>query len=734
MKRTRMWRLGLAAASLMGLGGVRAHAAVPDCLPNISGGTADPAVTVDPDDASSSWMSYLLPNVVDQQGMPKTDVNFRVRTDAANSNLYVSWKNTVPVAKTAILNPGGTATSIWVGLGQQNKSAGTLVRIDIPQAGLVFPTTVGATQANSLTGNVQYKSVSSGAVEGSYSNANWPASINITNKGGTPNLFTYSIQLQVPVSAVNVGTVSTMSTWGQIYATMPSGGQVAEYAYSTTATAWTAAHPGDAVDGGNAPGIDAWHGTFTALAASPVQECYANGGSVSVDNRFMGVNVSGNPDGFDGTVNLFGGSTNHASETLQTNDISAFVFNATPKTIPANDIITTFKVAEWGSQTNGSWVWMTQDGQLYDAASSTKKFATPNDGTAATESVALQATNTTDLVPGNQSFVDINWTPSMSYACQFKETDGVTLFSQEFNASNQCKSVANYAVDVPDPAYNTQGDALQHHQCIQAHVRSKTNLFNEITVQRNMEFGHATQFKETAKIDTKGLKAINAFGHWVYLYVETVSLDERFPDGRGHQWSYPSNNVIDARRAAATTGFKPAAFIGDWRNGFPTYIVHVYHDTGKTFRGKAVLEPQTSFGYYIAHDDGTDAYGFRHLLTPASGAGALTWQSLAPNYYRVFIPNDGAVYVTTTVQSIGSPTCSGTSATTNLATLLKGLAPFLGSSDCGKDLAKILQQVNVQCVDLFAFLNKVQAWDFGVYQGAVNDLVTELKLASGCGC
>jgi hypothetical protein len=70
--------------------------------------------------------------------------------------------------------------------------------------------------------------------------------------------------------------------------------------------------------------------------------------------------------------------------------------------------------------------------------------------------------------------------------------------------------------------------------------------------------------------------------------------------------------------------------------GYPTYRVAAYHDSARdtVFEGEAldVLIPQTSFGYYVAHDG--PLFGWSHALD-----GPLT--EVQRGVYRVRIPHGG---------------------------------------------------------------------------------------------
>ena len=81
----------------------------------------------------------------------------------------------------------------------------------------------------------------------------------------------------------------------------------------------------------------------------------------------------------------------------------------------------------------------------------------------------------------------------------------------------------------------------------------------------------------------------------------------------------------------------------------PTYMVHVFHDTGKTTNidgtSYAVVAAQPSFGYFVDHAG--DLTGWKHELT---GAGAV---EIAPNLYKIAVPNDGVAEVRTVIESLG---------------------------------------------------------------------------------
>ena len=80
---------------------------------------------------------------------------------------------------------------------------------------------------------------------------------------------------------------------------------------------------------------------------------------------------------------------------------------------------------------------------------------------------------------------------------------------------------------------------------------------------------------------------------------------------------------------------------------YPTYEVHVYHDTGRTRTEEGhsykVLEPQAPFGYFVNHQG--DLAGWKHELV---GEGFVL-EEISPNFYHAKIPDNGAVKVHTKI-------------------------------------------------------------------------------------
>jgi opacity protein-like surface antigen len=140
--------------------------------------------------------------------------------------------------------------------------------------------------------------------------------------------------------------------------------------------------------------------------------------------------------------------------------------------------------------------------------------------------------------------------------------------------------------------------------------------------------------------------------------------------------------VPSAAPPAATTSDRRVAATEASGRPLPTYKVHVYHDTGRALTLDGVTRPvlgyQTSFGYTVTHQGGLQ--GWRSSL---DGAGLV---ELAPDWYRISVPDGGQVPLTTTIEAVEPPAVrwslslhlgaavpSGSSATLHRAGLDAGL-------------------------------------------------------------
>lgn len=226
--------------------------------------------------------------------------------------------------------------------------------------------------------------------------------------------------------------------------------------------------------------------------------------------------------------------------------------------------------------------------------------------------------------------------------------------------------------------------AGDNHQCMLVELEkgptppAVANIFFENdSAYRNMDFGEASRFERTATISIKGLPALaNATHRDTYIWVKTINMPEPGedrlylpkkdmsrafalaknpprgpiaapdPEGREKPGVAGAAAAADAPKPldpdTAQDGFEHMT------NSWPTYEVHVYHDTGRfiVVHGTKyqLLQPQTPFGYFIDHDG--ELYGFEHSLEGVDGAKL---EQVGPDFYRLSIENGKSAKVKTTI-------------------------------------------------------------------------------------
>lgn len=238
----------------------------------------------------------------------------------------------------------------------------------------------------------------------------------------------------------------------------------------------------------------------------------------------------------------------------------------------------------------------------------------------------------------------------------------------------------------------------QDHQCILVQLSSAAApqsplVFRNQSVARNMDFvSTMSPFRRTAEVSVVGLAPL-ADGRPtrdVYLNVETVNMpavvtsaptvvdtvvvpgrDVMIVAGRDTalklEWGVvrlargdtaliPTKDTIvlsgetpvermEALRRAADGG---RLTMDDVDAHAPTYRIYAYHTTGDsiTIDGLRLplLEAQTSFGYWVRHDG--EITGWKHRL---EGEHLV---KVAPNYYKIEVPNNGTTTVTTTIEAL----------------------------------------------------------------------------------
>ena len=172
------------------------------------------------------------------------------------------------------------------------------------------------------------------------------------------------------------------------------------------------------------------------------------------------------------------------------------------------------------------------------------------------------------------------------------------------------------------------------------------------SVLTNMDFVGASQVKRKAAINIQNLPPLSAAPRDVYLDVVTANMPPvPQPDWKNsfnRLFGPPANRNGDKTRAVLTQ-----MSTRQRDQSLPSYRVFVFHDAGKKVNIGSVdyliVHPQSGFGYYvIPHADVT---GWVHSLQGAT--------QIAPDFYKISIPNNGIGHVVTTVTAVESSTAKG---------------------------------------------------------------------------
>jgi hypothetical protein len=229
------------------------------------------------------------------------------------------------------------------------------------------------------------------------------------------------------------------------------------------------------------------------------------------------------------------------------------------------------------------------------------------------------------------------------------------------------------------------------HQCILVDLSNtpgtlSTLVFAPQSVFRNMDFDVNSVLTRQAMIDTRGIApmANGALRRDVYLRVQTRNLPARAPRlppvgtpgaaapptsvavppangdaaavreiaalrARFKELQLPSQGTIDVQSSlriqqALNEG---RLTLENVEQLMPTYTVYVWHDTGRTIPTEEgpvkVMEPQPSFGLFLAHDG--DLEGWEHRFEGA--------EQIAENLYKITAEKDGVTNVTATIAPKG---------------------------------------------------------------------------------
>jgi hypothetical protein len=156
-----------------------------------------------------------------------------------------------------------------------------------------------------------------------------------------------------------------------------------------------------------------------------------------------------------------------------------------------------------------------------------------------------------------------------------------------------------------------------------------------------------------------------------YLYVETRNMPDllaSFPQVLMRLWLavrmvwlrvMGREAMLERSEAKSAQGEKHTQLgVDEKAQGMPTYLVHVFHDTGRLapLAGGGscpILHAQPSFGYFFRNRG--PLCGWRHRLR---GVGRDEADEISPNFYRIAMPETRAAKVTVRIEAIERVGCA----------------------------------------------------------------------------
>jgi hypothetical protein len=216
------------------------------------------------------------------------------------------------------------------------------------------------------------------------------------------------------------------------------------------------------------------------------------------------------------------------------------------------------------------------------------------------------------------------------------------------------------------------------HQCVLCTLSSTgpVMMFLQDSVFKNMNYDHASTLEREAEINTTGLPKDDAPDpRDVYIAIEKVGMEQNTPGA--DEGTFLINRITRAMRSSGPIAEKlkrAQALLNQLGRGaegqnqrlqilvnvltevgltddeldqvFPTFRVHVYHDTGERLKEngeeKPVLRAQSSFGLYMYHEGPVEGW-----QTSIQGA-----TRISDNVYQMPVPKDGSAKIKVIVQAV----------------------------------------------------------------------------------
>jgi len=475
-----------------------------------------------------------------------------------------------------------------------------------------------------------------------------PPWINATLRTWTDNNARWTFQMAVPIAAgnVNAGLDFDMGTkqFQMFYAFLVDiSGTYVEYRWPSALPVIrsTTSNPVGKVTYPATPPTEPNWGTVSWGASGTSGTC---AGDVALDGNQIGV---GDPP------------VSNINFTILNNLITAkpqniSINNPDANPIPPGRIQADFFLSNYGTQPNGIAAW--------------DKI-----------SPATAPINTAPIPPGGFGVIKFSWpTAPVADPCKYIEDDPINCPSP--GISDQCILVQLSEVTPPPPPPPPPPPAPPP-------PPPPMLVFRNQSTWNNMLFKHSSTLRHRAQISVVGLTPLadNRTTRDVYLYVETVNMPARVSSdalskspvvatrdtlivarrdttlntewgvvrlGQGDSVRMPIRRTLLAAGASPGKRFaavREAAAAGKLTvaqvdSQVPTYRIHAYHATGDSLGKLPILEAQTSFGYWVEHDG--EIMGWRHHI---EGEHLVR---LAPNYYKIEVPNNSRSIITTVIEPI----------------------------------------------------------------------------------
>jgi hypothetical protein len=559
------------------------------------------------------------------------DVNFRAVSDGSSSSTpvtYLSWNVRVDPTSSA---GAQSVNTLYFGLFPEDQTGGQPTGTGyVIQLTMSSPTTTctGTCPLDLSTGGIApYATPVSSSSVGANLTVNFfqEASAN-TWQAMTPpawvlnNLrvsalpsgsYTWNVQLEVPTdSSTNLlpAGASKFLFWYDVELTNPAVGLIP----------YTWPRGSNYVDALGSGAIPDPFGSSTRWGEIQLRQLNATCPATGIAlNNWMQIGTNNPPTATDPTP---------PSDEIRANGQNVFFaqpinnFNAP---IPAGQLNVSFRIADWGSVASSTAGWTALPNlQNVATASAINPLAAIN------LQPPLAATNLDLTNPPSGS---AQWT----LACQFLPPGGT--------------------LNCP-PGSGTK----PLHQCMIASLAGTAD-FDSSSVSRNMNFTTASEFQRDAQINIAGLTPLGTPLRNVYVFLEKQNMPG-FPTFANGTPEPPKPSPIPvSTRGTGTVAGRPEPGAGPTTSldasvlpmkVLPTYLVHVYHDTGLkgTVKGVTypILEPQSSFGYFVQHNG--LLFGWEAAIKSATAGLQLT--QIAPELFKFSLPDGGKMMVSTQINTV----------------------------------------------------------------------------------